>query len=90
MISLEIHTECRKFKKEKKNEIKDFVQNQYKFTKAALEGEKTGALRDTKKEKEEHLSQSHLDAQRDEPLGECSRVPKVETPATLLDNKERT
>lgn len=49
-----------------------FVQNSYNFTKAALEGEKTGALKDTKKEIEEHFGQGHSDHQRDESLGEYS------------------
>lgn len=49
-----------------------FVQNSYNFTKAALEGEKTGALKDTKKEIEAHFRQGHSDHQRDESLGECS------------------
>lgn len=66
-----------------------FVQKPYKFTKAASEeDEKTGVQKATKEEIEEHIRQSHSDFQRDEPLGECSRVLQAKTSAAILDNKE--
>lgn len=36
------------------------------------------------------MKQSHSDPQRDEPLGECSKVPQVEPSAALLENNEPT
>ena len=67
-----------------------FVANPYKFTSAVLEGKKSGKLTSTREEVEQYLNDTHGDAHRRDPLGQCDRIEEVPEPQLAFDGKEPT
>ncbi|XP_060082190.1 uncharacterized protein LOC132561508 [Ylistrum balloti] len=67
-----------------------FIANPCKFTSSLLGGERSGRLQASKEEIEQHLRETHSDAGKNKPLGECERIPLEDEPTFQLDEKEPT
>ena len=78
----------RKARKEKAWKRAQFIKGPFIFSKTIYGGEKSGQLESTKEEVEAYLRETHSDANRDRPYGDCSRIIEVEPPSKILDTKE--
>ncbi|XP_033747101.1 uncharacterized protein LOC117332324 [Pecten maximus] len=90
LTTLQKAERSRKRRRETTRKRAAFIANPYKFTTSLLGGERSGKLETSEQEIEQHLEETHCDAERNNPLGECDRIPSEEEPTIPLDEKEPT
>ena len=83
--------EChRRDRKRRLKERANFTKNPFKYMSKLLGDKRSGELKATKEEVEEHLRQVHSDSRREDGLGEMERLTKPAEPTIAFKEEEPT